>query len=54
MSAPLTFLTDDELALAAPRRLALRETSPITCIGGKGRGQVLHLAHFLPSRFGSL
>jgi site-specific DNA-adenine methylase len=50
---PLTFLTDDELALAAPRRLRMLETSPITCIGGKGRGQVLQLALFLPSRFGS-
>ncbi len=54
MSAPLTFPADDELALAAPRRLALRETSPFACIGGKGRGQVLQLAKFLPSAYGSV
>lgn len=54
MSAPLTFPADDELALAASRRLSLRETSPITCIGGKGRGQVLQLAKFLPSSYGSV
>ena len=50
MSAPLTHLADDELALAAPRRLVLSKTSPVRTPGGKSGKQVLQLSMLLPQR----